>query len=164
MAAGAQQRRRLCQCGRRHDLDAIRERRLSSAIRRHDHAPDAPPSQRHDHRQQARHGAQVPAQRQLAEHRPPARSLDLLRTDHDAEGYRQIERRATFAQVGGRQVHRNAPWWVVVAAVPDRPPDSLPRFLQGSVREPNDREARQTWSDIDFDANDAAIEAVNGGR
>ena len=73
--------------------------------------------------------------------RPAARHL--LRPDQDPERDRQVQRRAALAQVRRGQVHRDPARRVLVAAVADGAADALAGLLQGRVRQPDDREARQ---------------------
>jgi len=154
---------RLGQSRRGHDLDATCERCLGGAVRRHDHSPHPPPGQGGDHGQQAGHRAQVAAQRKLAQHGPAARRLHLLRADHDPERDRQIERGATLAEIGRRQVHGDAPRRVLIAAVANGSSDALTSLLQRGVRQPDDREARQARSYVHLHADDATIETVESG-
>jgi hypothetical protein len=50
------------------------------------------------------------------------------------------------------------------AGVADRSANPLARLLECGVREADDREPGQARSDIDFDPDDPAIEADEGGR
>jgi hypothetical protein len=74
-----------------HDLDAARESRLFDTFRGNHHATQLLSGQGRDHGQHARHGPQLAPERQLAQNGPASGGPDLLRSDQDPEGDRQIQ-------------------------------------------------------------------------
>ena len=111
-------------------------------------------------------GRDLAAERQLADERAAARSgADLLRPEQDAEGHRQVERGAGLAQVRRGEVDRDAPRREHEAGVADRAADPFAGLLDGRVGQADDREPGQARGDVDLDADEPAIEAVErGGR
>ena len=80
------------QVRRRVDLDPIDEPGFRHGFQGHDDTGNTTSGQRRDHRQDARHAAQLAAERQLADHGPAAGRPGLLRPEQDANGNRGIER------------------------------------------------------------------------
>ena len=109
----------------------------------HDDPPEAAPGEHRDHRQDARHGAHLAAERQLADQRHAARSgADLLRAEQDADGHRQVERGTALAQVGRGEVDRDPARRMDESGIAQRPADALARLLERGVGEADDGEAR----------------------
>ena len=137
-------------------------RRASSTASAGDHDPPQPaPGERGHHRQDARHRSHLATERQLADHRDPARpGSNLLRPEQDPDGHREVERRAGLAQVRRREVDRDPAGRVDEPAVAQRATDALASLLERRVGEPDDREAGQARCDIHLDADEPAVEAV----
>ncbi len=147
------------------DLDAVGQGRFAERIGRHDDPPDAAPREGRDHGQDPWDGRHVPAERQLADHRDPARrGDDLLGAEEDSHRDCEIDGRAGLAQVRRGKVHGDPARRMAEAGVANGAADALARLLQGGVREPDDREARQARRHVDLDPDDAAVEADESGR
>ncbi len=106
------------------------------------------PSRERPLRRAAHHRARAP--------RPHPRPQAILRDNAPeaariAEGYREVEGRALFAQVRGGEVDYDLLRRELVAAVRDRHPHPLPRLLHRRVGETHDRETRQTRAYINLD-------------
>ena len=107
--------------------------------------------------------AQLPAERQLAEHRP-AVDLDgreLLGRRQQPAGRREVEARADLAQVRGREVDGDPPLRKREARVQQRGVDALARFPHGRIGAPDDRERRQARAQVDLDGDSPRGEAVD---
>ncbi len=157
-------RRRLRHRADGDGLDPGRERRFRPRLGRDDHPPHAASRERDRHRQDARDAADLAAEAELPD-QPDAvlTRAELLGSQEDAEGDRQVERRAGLAQLGGREVDRDAAWWMVEARVAQRPAHTLPRLRQRGVRQPDDREPGQARGDVHLDADDPAGDADERG-
>ena len=147
-----------------YDLDAAAQPCLLNPFGRQDDTADPPPGQGGHHWQGAGNWPQLTAKRQFSENGPPAGRADLLRSDEDSERNREIERRPALAQLGRGEIHGYPPGRVLVAAVADGAPDPFTGFLQGGVGQADDRESRQSGSDVHLDTDKAAVEAVQSGR
>ena len=102
--------------------------------------------------QDAVDGSQRPLERELTEeHIPVERGFELPGRLEDTDGNGEVEERSLLAEVGGRQVHRDAVSRKVEACIPDGALDTLARFLDGGVRQPHDGEHRQAVGDVDLD-------------
>ena len=145
------------------DLDAADQPGLVNGRGRDDDPPQATTRERRDHRQHTGNRADLAAQRQLTdEGEPPATWLDLFRTQQDPDRHRQVERGTGLAQVRRREVDRDPARRMDEARVPERTADALARFLERGIGQPDDREAGQAGCDIDLDADQPAVEAVEG--
>ena len=142
-------------------LDPIHEARLIDR-RRGDHdPPQAAPREDGDHRQDARHRAHLPAERQLPDEGDAARSgHDLLRTEQDPDRHREVERRAGLALVGRGEIDRDPARWVDEPGVAQRASHPLPRLLQRGIGQPDDGEPGQPRRDVHLDPDEPAVEAV----
>ena len=127
-----------------------------------DHDPAQPaPGQHGHHRQDARHGPDLAAERQLADQCQPIRSRhDLLRAEEDPDRHREIERRAGLALFGRSEIDRDPTRRMDEPRVAQRPTDALARLLQGGIGQPDDREPGQARRDIHLDPDESALEAV----
>ena len=87
----AQQSRGFGESSRGHDVDVLRQSSFRQAVYR-DHDPAYMASgQRRHHGQEPGHRTELPTERQLSEHRPPAVGGDLLRPEQDAQSYRKVQ-------------------------------------------------------------------------
>ena len=154
-------RHRVAQCLDADHLDPVDQPRLvGRGGRDHDPAQAAPGQDGH-HRQDARHGPDLPAERQLADQRQPIRSRhDLLRAEEDPDRHREIERRAGLALFGRSEIDRDPTRRMDEPRVAQRPTDALARLLQRGIGQPDDGEPRQPRRDIDLDPDESALEAV----
>jgi hypothetical protein len=155
---------RLGESGCARDVDAAGQSGFRQTIRWHHDAAHPPPRQGGYHRQQAWHGAELAAERKLAEDRPSAVGDDLLRSDENSQRDRQVQGGSALAQLRRGEVDGYPPRRVFVAAVSDGAPDPLARLLQGRVRQSDDREAGQAGGHVHLDPDGPAIEAVERGR
>ena len=107
----------------------------------------------------------LPSERELAEQGPappPARTCS--ERDEDADGDRQVERRARLGPVGRGEVDRDPTGGVLEAGVPDGGPDPLARLRQGGVRQADEARHGEPRGDVHLDADERAGEAVDDGR
>ena len=119
----------------------------------------------------ARHIGRIPGTRRTSPPSPsspiratrPARRPELLRPQQDADGDREVERRAGLAELRGREVDGDPARRVVEAGVAKRAADAFARLRQRRVGQPDDREARQARRHVDLDADDPSGDAVEGG-
>ena len=96
--------------------------------------------------------------------RPPT-GPNLLRAEQDPDGHREVERGAGLAQVGRGEIDRDPARRVDEAGVPERAADAFARLLERGVGQPDDGEPGQPGRDVDLDADEPAVEAVEcGGR
>ena len=142
-------------------LDPVDEPRLVDRGGR-DHDPSqAAPRQDGDHRQDARHGPHLAAERQLADQRQaPGTRRDLLRAEQDPHRHREVERRAGLALVGRGEVDRDPARRMDEPGVAQRAPDPLAGLLERGVGQSDDREPGQTRRDVHLDPDEPAVEAV----
>ena len=134
--------------------------RLIGAVGRDDDPLDAAPRERRDHRQQPGNGPNLAAERHLADERGPAgASGELLRSDQDPDGDREIRRGAGLGHVGGREVDRDPTRRMDEAGVPERAANAFARLANRGVAEPDDRESRQPRRDVDLDPDDPAVQS-----
>ncbi len=156
------QSRRVVQALHADRLDATHQARLGLVRGGHDHPPVALASQRRDHRQHARHSLDRARQRQLAEQRPcPAAAPDLPRCHEDPDGDGQVICGTALAPVGRGEIDRYARCGIVEAAVPNGAANPFPRLGEGRVRQSHDVARRQTWGDVDLDADQLAAQAID---
>ena len=150
-------RHRVAQCLDADHLDPVDQPCLvGRGGRDHDPAQSAPGQDGH-HRQDARHGPDLPAERELADQRQPIRSRDdLLRAEEDPDRHGEIERRAGFALFGRSEIDRDPTRRMDEPGVAQRPTDALARLLQGGIGQPDDGETRQARRDIDLDPDESA--------
>ena len=139
------------------------EPRLRDRVRGHDDPPSPAAGERRDHRQQRRARGGPRRRAKLTEKRPAPRGPHLLGADEDADRDGQVERGAGLAQVRRGEVDGDAARRIVEAAVADGAAHPLARLRQGSVRQADDREARQPGRDVDLDPDESPVEAVERG-
>jgi hypothetical protein len=96
-----------------------------------------------------------------AEHPPlePRRRDDLIGGE-DAEREDEVEPGSLLAHVRRSKVRRDPLHRVVVAGVSDGTAHPVARLLHGGVRQPDDREHRESVVDVDLDADGNRIDAV----
>ena len=90
----------------------------------------------------------------------PGAGSDLLRTEEDPDGDREIERRAGLAQIRRREVDRDPSRRIDEAGVPERAADAFPRLLEGGIGEPDDGEPGQPRRDVHLDPDQPPVEAM----
>lgn len=76
----------------------------------------------------------------------------------------QVEPGTVLAQRAGSKIHDHPRVGHVEPAGPERRADALARLLYRRVREPHDREGRQSRSDIDFHIDGKRFDASEGER
>jgi hypothetical protein len=150
--------------GRRNYVYPAREARLVRTLDRDHDPPYVAPGESRHHRQQTRDGTQLTAQGKLTQDGPATARPHLLGPDQDAQGHRQIQGGAALAHVRRRQVDRDPPWRVLVAAVPYGAPDPLASLLQRRVCQPDDGEAGQARGYVHLDPNRTSVQTLEGGR
>ena len=81
-----------------------------------------------------------------------------------AKGHREIERRAFFANIGGREIDGYAlTMGKLEAAVAESGLNAFTAFLDGVVRQTHDVEVLHAGgTDIDFDVDEVGVDAVDG--
>jgi site-specific DNA recombinase len=147
------------------DIDVAGQACLLDGIGGDDDPTDAAAGKGRREGQDPGNGPDLAAERQLPDHREPAaRAADLLGSEEDPDGDREVERRAGLAEVGRGQVDGDPSRRVDEARVADRTPDALARLLESRVGQADDREAGQAWRDVDLDPDDPAVEADERGR
>jgi hypothetical protein len=87
----ADEHRRLREGRRWDDLDSAGQSRFDRSIVRNHYPPDVPAGECRNHRQQARDGTQLAAQRELPQYRPPSARANLLGADENSERDRQVQ-------------------------------------------------------------------------
>ena len=164
--ASAHRDRCLGQGGDRDDLDAVDEPSLIDGRRGHDDPADPLPRQRGHHRQDARDRAHLAAQAELADQRDRSTvRTDLLGTEEDAHGHRQIQGRTGLAQLRGCEIDGDPARRKHEPRVADRPADPFAGLLDRGVGQPDDREAGQPGGDVHLDPDEPPVEPMErGGR
>ena len=158
------EQRRLGERGSGDDVYAAGQARLDRAFFGDHYSPDAAARKSRHHRQKTRDGAQLATERKLAEDRPTTARSNLLGPDENTQRHRKIQGCAALAHIRRRQIDRDPARWVVVAAVPDRPANSLAGLLKGRVCKTHDCEAGQSGCHVHFNPDWTSIQAVEGGR
>ena len=121
---------------------------------------DVAPGQDGHHRQNARDGPDLPAERELADQCQPIRSRhDLLRTEEDPDRHGEIERRAGFALFGRSEVDRDPTRRMDEPGIPDCTANPLAGLLERGVGQAHDRESGQAARNVDLDPDHPAVEA-----
>ena len=106
--------------------------------------------------QNARHGAQLPSQRQFAEQNSTAAvGSELARRLEDADGDREVEIRALLFEIGGREIDGDFVGRELSAAVFERGTHPLAALLDGGVGQPG-----QPVVDIRFHLDGYAVQTV----
>ena len=148
----------------RHDLETCDDRRLARVGGwKKDGAQSVAPGAGGD-RQHASRGVDRAVEGQLAQQHGVGNqpALDDARCREDAERDRQIERSASLAHVGRRQVDRDAVRGKLEAGIADGAPDPVAALPDARIGQTDHRERRKTVPDIDFDVNGARVDAEHG--
>ena len=165
-AAGRQTRDRLGERRRRKDLQTGHERRFGGVGGRQEQPAHSAPPQAFGQRQRAGHGAKTAVQAQFAHRRQGtatvAAVLDLSGREKKGERDGQVEGGAFFAQVGRREIDRDAARRELEARVDDRRAHALAALLHRGVREPDDAERRRRGDDVGLDLDGASVKAAEG--
>ncbi len=153
---------RVTQRRHRRHADVGHERRLGGVGLRYDHTTHTAAAQALDDGQHAADRAHRPVERELAERRYllPAVAARLARRQQERECDGQVEARPLFAQVGRRQVDRDAPRRELEAAVDDRGADALATLLHGRVGQAHDREGGGRRHDVGLDLDGVPLQSV----
>ena len=118
------------------DGEAVGQRGLGGVLYRDVQRPDAQPGGAQRHGQHAGNGAQGAGETQLTQKGGVLRQrLQLLRCRQDAQQDGQVVQRALLADPGGGQIHGDAADGEFGAAVLHGGADTLPRFLDGGIRQ-----------------------------
>ena len=135
----------------RHRVDgqSLDDRALPRVFRRDKHVLKAEAAGLDRHRQHAAHGAQRAGKRELAD-KDAAVGAGAELTGHFQQGdqQRQVVNRPLLAPVGGGEVHRDAADRKVEAAVLQRGPHAVARFLDGGVRQTDEVKGREPGGDV----------------
>ena len=116
--------------------------------------------------QHAFDGAHLAGEREFADE---AILLDIGKLHFGADGDHaerdgQIEARALFFHVGGREIDRGAPARPAVAAVADGGGDAVFALLDGDIGQPDDDDDGIAPRAVDLDLYFKCVHSVNGGR
>ena len=129
-------------------------------------AGPAPPGATLRRRENTGHGPELAVEGQLADERHASESLGgqvaVGRENRDGDG--EIQRRARFRKVGGREVHDDVLRGRREADVPESRADALAALLHGRIREAHDRERREACGRRGLHDDRAALEAVHRRR
>ena len=118
------------------DGEAVGQRGLGGVLRRDVQRLDAQPGGAQRHGQHAGDGAQRPGKAQLTQKGGVLRQgLQLLRRGQNAQQDGQVVQRALLADTGGGQIHGDPADGEFGAAVFHGGADTLPRFLDGGIRQ-----------------------------
>ena len=163
-SVAAQHRRNGRKVTRSADGDHVDDRRLLDALPRDDHAFEAGAQNALGDSERPVAGTQPAVEAELAEHGQPLQRLGrhLFARREDADRDRQIEAGAVLAQVGRREVHRDAALRELEARVGDRSAHALARLAHRSIPESDDRERRQSLTYVDLDRDASGFDAVDG--
>ena len=145
-------------------VDSLHDRRFSGVPGRQ-HQPPQPLRTRPDRQgQHAPHGFDRAVERQFAdEHRVGYRfGVDTAHRRENPHGNRQVEARALFAQVGGRQVDDDFLARHPLARVLERRPDALFALLHGIVGQPYEVQAQTAARDVDLDGHRHGVDPHEG--
>src|SRR2546428_799067 len=139
--------------------------RFGRVLLRQDQRLDPRRARGEGHGERAAHRADRTFEPELAEHRDGAQTLfrDLLGGGQNTERDRQVECRAVLADVGRREVHRDALQGKGVAGVRERGVDSLTAFLHGTLRQSHGRECREAVRDVGLHVHEIGIDAEDRG-
>ena len=145
------------------DLDPGHERGLASARARDDEPFELRAADALRHGEDAAHGADLARQRELADHRRALdrRLVELMGGDEQRDRERQVERRPDLAQVGRREVDRDAAQRELVAGVHQRGAHPLAGLAHGLVREADDGEGGQPLPDVGLHPDPPSLDAVD---
>src|SRR5205823_14663341 len=105
-------------------------------------------------------------QAELAEHCDPVEPLtrDLFGCREDTERDREIESRTLFADVGGREVNRDAFEGEGETGVRERRGDAVASFLYCTLRQAYGDKGGEAIRNISFNFNEIGIDAKDRGR
>ena len=118
------------------DGEPVGQRGFGGVLRRDVQRPDAQPGGAQRHGQHAGDGAQGAGEAQLTQKGGVLRQgLQLLRRGQNAQQDGQVVQRTLLADTGGGQIHGDAADGEFGAAVLHGGTDTLPRFLDGGVRQ-----------------------------
>ena len=114
--------------------------------------------------QRAPHRAHLAVEAELSHEDPAHGGVRTHSADpQEADGDRQVERRAALAKVGRGQVDGDGAGRKREPSVAERRSDALPRLAYGGVRQPHDRESRQAVGGVDLDVEHASLETERRG-
>jgi len=161
-----QQADRVSEGPRSEHPESVHGDRLGGVLHGHHERADALASAGEPDRQRAADRLDLAVQREFANdgERSDGSLLHGAGGGENAEGDRQIERRAFLAKVGGRQVHGDPVHGEGEAGVADRGAHALAAFAHGGVRQSHCGEGRQPGGDVHFDAHERRFHADEGRR
>ena len=142
----------LPQAARRIDPQSLNARHFLGVPFRQNNVHNPLLARADDHRQRAAHGVQRTIQRQFAQHQRPRQvhALQLPRRHQDADGNRQIERRAFLSLVGGREIHRQARNGHGKSAVDDGGAHAVAALLDRRIRQSDNLQRRHPRRRVDL--------------
>src|SRR5207253_6198254 len=92
------------------------------------------------------------------------RTIKLLRDGNHSESDRQIEARALFFDIGGREIDRGAAARPVIAAVGNRGGHTVAAFFDRGIRQTDDYNGGNAVRAIHLDFDFVGVDAVDRGR
>ena len=147
-------------------VDPLDDRGLARIGFRHDHGLDLVLARRQRRRERAAHRAHLPVERKLAEKNVLVEPLAEERAlaAQNRKRHREIEGRAFLANVGGRQIDRDALKRKIVAAIFQRGLDAFAAFLHGDVGQADDIEiAGLARADVHLHFHEVGVDAKHRG-
>ena len=149
----------------RKDVQPRDDRRFAGVGCRQQHAGEAVAPGGDRDRQDPARGVDRSVERQLAEQHEigDMTPLDDALGGEDAEGDRQVERRAGFAHVGRRQVDGDAVLGKLEARIADGAAHPVPALAHAGIGQADHREVRQAERHVDFDVDRTGFDAEDGG-
>ena len=156
---------RVVQGGDGNDVDAFHHAGLRRVHGGHQQRREAFPPRVQGHRQHPAHRAHPGVERQLAHHERAVEPSGLDQPDggEDADRGRQIEGGAFLADVGGRQVDRDAVDGELEARVPDGGADPVAALAHGRVGKTDGAERGQARGDVHLDEDGGGLDPVERG-
>jgi len=146
------------------NIDAFDYRRFGGILRGKDHVGDAVSARAHRHRKGAAHRPDGAIEREFTQHNVAVQALDDAHGAEDAHGHREVESGPFLADVGRREIDRDALGRIAKSGVDQGGLDALPAFANCDVRHSDhDRVACRTRREhVYFDIDQVCIDAING--
>ena len=147
-------------------VDPLDDRGLARIGFRNDHGLDFVLARRQRRRERTAHRAHLAVERKLAKKNVLVEALAEERalTPENRKRHREIVGRSFLANVGGRQIDRDALKREVVAAIFQRRLDAFAALLHGDVRQADDVEiAGLPRTDVHLDLHEVGVDAKHRG-